>query len=83
VDYKTVTLQELLAVQKHLVEQAVEGKQVGQRVVDTSAAEQDTGAADASAVAGWDTSAAVHSLAAAVDYGLGDAGHSLERESRR
>lgn len=76
-DYKTVTLQELLAVQKHLVEQA------GQRVVDTSAAAQDTGAVDASAVAGWDTSAAVHSLAAAIDYGLGDADHSLERESRR
>jgi len=81
---RTITLQQgSLAVQEHLVEQAVAGRQVDQRVVDTLVAGQDTGAVDRSAAAGWDTSAAVHNLAAAVDHGLVDADHSLERESQR
>ena len=57
--------------------------------MDTLAAEQDTGAVDTSAVAGWDTSAAVHNLAVAavahnleVDHSLEAVDHSLERESR-
>jgi len=87
---RTVTLQELLAVQEHLFEQVVQRVgQVGQGVVDTLAAEQDTGAVDTSAVAGWDTSAAVHNLAVAavdhnleVDHSLEAVDHSLERESR-
>jgi len=87
---RTVTLQELLAVQEHLFEQVVQRVgQVGQGVVDTLAAEQDTGAVDTSAVAGWDSSAAVHNLAVAavdhkleVDHSLGAVDHSLERESR-
>jgi len=83
---RTITLQQgSLAVQEHLVEQAVAGRQVDQRVVDTLVAGQDTGAVDTLAAAGWDTSAAVHNLAAAaaVDHGLVDADHSLERESQR